>query len=239
MDNALIRIQNAKKIYGKEYKTFALNGVDLEIEQGEFTSIIGPSGSGKSTLLNIIGTLDSLSEGTYFFNNLNVHTLNKQELACFRNKNIGFIFQFHYLLPEFTAIENVLMPCWIAQKPITYEIREKAEKLLEIVGVLNRKNNKANNLSGGQQQRVAIARALMNNPKLILADEPTGNLDSQATEQVYTLLREINREMGTTFLIVTHDNRIAARCDRILEVIDGRIHSDKTYTDANPEHTEG
>jgi len=226
MDNTLISLKNVKKIYGTEYKTFALDGVDLEITQGEFTSIIGPSGSGKSTLLNIIGTLDSLTEGSYFFNNVDVHSLNKKELAIFRNQNIGFVFQFHYLLPEFTAIENVLMPCWIAEVPITNIIKNKAEKLLELVGVLNRKNNMANNLSGGQQQRVAIARALMNNPKLILADEPTGNLDSNTTEQVYALLRDINKEMGTTFLIVTHDNRISARCDRIIEVIDGRINSD-------------
>lgn len=227
MDDPLISLANVKKIYGIEFQTFALNGINLSISKGEFTSIIGPSGSGKSTLLNVIGTLDTVSEGAYYFDKINVHSLTQRELASFRNQNIGFIFQFHHLLPEFTALENVLMPCWIAEIPITKEIKEKAETLLDIVGVANRKQNKANNLSGGQQQRVAIARSLMNDPKLILADEPTGNLDSNSTEQVFALLKKINKELGTTFLIVTHDNNIAARCDRIIEVIDGRISCDK------------
>lgn len=227
MDKSLLSLANVKKIYGTEFKTLALNGIDLSIKRGEFISIIGPSGSGKSSLLNIIGTLDSITEGSYYFDRIDVHSLTQKELAFFRNQNIGFIFQFHHLLPEFTAIENVLMPCWIAGGPITEEVREKAERLLDIVGVSNRKDNKANNLSGGQQQRVAIARALMNNPKLILADEPTGNLDSISTEQVFSLLKEINQEMGTTFLIVTHDKNIAARCDRVIEVIDGKISCDR------------
>ena len=224
MDKSLLTLANVKKIYGTEFKTFALNGIDLSIERGEFASIIGPSGSGKSTLLNIIGTLDSITEGSYYFDNVDVQSLSQKKLAFFRNQNIGFIFQFHHLLPEFTAIENVLMPCWIAGGSITEEVREKAERFLDIVGVSNRKDSKANNISGGQQQRVAIARALMNNPKLILADEPTGNLDSSTTEQVFSLLKDINREMGTTFLIVTHDQKIAARCDRVIEVVDGNIN---------------
>jgi len=233
MDNVLINLANVKKIYGTEYQTFALNGIDLSVKRGEFTSIIGPSGSGKSTLLNVIGTLDSITEGTYYFDSVDVHSLNHKELAFFRNQNIGFIFQFHHLLPEFTAIENVLMPCWIAGSAITNEVQKKAEQLLDIVGVLNRKDNKANNLSGGQQQRVAIARSLMNNPKLILADEPTGNLDTNTTEQVFSLLKDINQEMGTTFLIVTHDQKIAARCDRVIEVIDGKISCDRCVSCGN------
>ncbi len=227
MDKSLLTLANVKKIYGTEFKTFALNGIDLSIERGEFVSIIGPSGSGKSTLLNIIGTLDSITEGTYYFDNVDVHGLTPKKLAFFRNQNIGFIFQFHHLLPEFTVIENVLMPCWIAGGSITQEVREKADRFLDIVGVANQKNSKANNISGGQQQRVAIARALMNNPKLILADEPTGNLDSSTTKQVFSLLKEINQEMGTTFLIVTHDQKIAAKCDRVIEVIDGKISCDR------------
>ena len=158
--------------------------------------------------------------------------MKKDDISKLRNESIGFIFQFHYLLPEFTALENVLLPYKITKKPITKEVRDRAHELLDIVGLKDRKNNLALNLSGGQQQRVAIARSLINNPKIILADEPTGNLDSDTTDQVYELLREINQKFQTTFIVITHDRHIAEKADRIIEIKDGRIHLD-IYKDKN------
>ena len=226
MADNVIELRHVEKIYGTAVKTQVLFDVNLAFEKESFNSIIGQSGSGKSTLLNIIGTLDRPTNGEVLLNGVKTTDLSKNKLAELRNKTIGFIFQFHYLLPEFTAYENVLMPVRIAGTPITGEIKARADELMALVGLTKVKNNLAVNMSGGQQQRVAIARALMNRPEIILADEPTGNLDSDTTEQVYDLLREINRKFKTTFVIITHDRRIAEKADRIVEVKDGRIALD-------------
>jgi len=224
----VVELRKINKIYGEKTPnpTQVLFDLDLNIEKESFTSIIGQSGSGKSTLLNILGTLDRATSGDVIINGRNTKELNKNELAELRNETIGFIFQFHYLLPEFTALENVLLPYKISKKPITEDILNRANELLEIVGLSKVKHNLAINVSGGQQQRVAIARSLMNRPKIILADEPTGNLDSDTTEQVYELLRTINKTFKTTFIIITHDRHIAEKADRIIEIKDGRIHLD-------------
>lgn len=221
-----IKLKNINRIYGNKIKTQVLFDINLGIEQGEFVSIIGQSGSGKSTMLNIVGTLDTPTSGEVYINGTRTDKMTKNQLAELRNKEIGFIFQFHYLLPEFTLLENVLMPYRLSGKKVTQEILDRADKLLEIVNLTNVKNNKATDLSGGQQQRGAIARALINNPKIILADEPTGNLDSNTTQEVYKLLRDINKEFNTTFVIITHDNRIAEMADRVITVKDGKIEKD-------------
>lgn len=224
----IVELKKINKIYGEKTPnpTQVLFDLDLSFEEKSFNSIIGQSGSGKSTLLNILGTLDKATSGHVLINGKDTQKMDKNELSNLRNESIGFIFQFHYLLPEFTALENVLMPYRITKKPITKEILDRANELLEIVGLTKVKNNLAINMSGGQQQRVAIARALVNNPKIILADEPTGNLDSDTTEQVYDLLREINKKFETTFIIITHDRNIAEKADRIIEIKDGRINLD-------------
>jgi lipoprotein-releasing system ATP-binding protein len=222
----VIELKNIDKIYGTQIQTQVLFDVSLSFEEESFNSIIGQSGSGKSTLLNIVGTLDKPSNGTVLINGFNVSDMKKKELSKLRNETLGFIFQFHYLLPEFTAYENILMPLKIRKKPITDEDHKRALELLELVGLTHVKDNLASNMSGGQQQRVAIARALMGNPKIILADEPTGNLDSDTTEQVYELLREINKRFKTTFIIITHDRRIAEKADRIIEIKDGKVALD-------------
>jgi lipoprotein-releasing system ATP-binding protein len=228
MPNNIVELQGITKIYNQQSKfpTQVLFGIDLAFAKGSFNSIIGQSGSGKSTLLNILGTLDVPTDGQIVINGVNTKNMTKNQLAELRNQAIGFIFQFHYLLPEFTALENVLMPYRISKKPIAEETVARANELLDLVGLGKVKNNLAVNLSGGQQQRVAIARSLMNNPSIILADEPTGNLDSDSTEQVYELLREINRKFTTTFIIITHDRHIAEKADRIVEIKDGRIYLD-------------
>ena len=190
------------------------------------TDIIGQSGSGKSTMLNIMGTLDTPTSGEVLINGVDTAKLSKGKLAEIRNKNIGFVFQFHYLLPEFTALENVLMPYRIGNSSVSPEVRQRAEELMKLVGLEKVKNNNATQMSGGQQQRTAIARALLNNPDIILADEPTGNLDSNSTETIYNLLRDINEKFGTTFIIITHDRRIAEKADRIIEIADGKINID-------------
>lgn len=225
----VIEVRNIDKIYGNgNFTTQVLFDVCLDFKEESFNSIIGQSGSGKSTLLNIVGTLDKPTNGEVFINGISTKNLNKNQLADLRSETLGFIFQFHYLLPEFTALENVLMPIRIKKQKITKEIEDKALELIELVGLTNVKNNLASNMSGGQQQRVAIARALMSNPKIILADEPTGNLDSDTTEQIYKLLRKINKEFKTTFIIITHDRRIAEKADRIIEVKDGKVNVDIT-----------
>ncbi len=226
----ILTLKNINKTYGLNTKnpTQVLFDLSLGIEEKSFNAIIGQSGSGKSTLLNIIGTLDKPTSGEVLFNGKKLNEYTKDELADFRNQSIGFIFQFHYLLPEFTALENVLMPYRISKKEVTKEILDRAHELLEIVGLKEFENNLANNLSGGQQQRVAIARSLINHPQIILADEPTGNLDSDTTENIYQLLREINRTLETTFIIITHDRHIAEKTDRIIEVKDGKIYLDIT-----------
>lgn len=223
----ILELKSINKIYGNEIKTQVLYDINLSFEEGTFNSIIGQSGSGKSTLLNIIGTLDKPTSGDIVVAGADTASMSINQLSALRNDTIGFVFQFHYLLPEFTALENVLMPYEIKNGKVTKEIISKANELLKLVGLENVSNNLATKMSGGQQQRTAIARALINNPKIILADEPTGNLDSDSTETIYELLRNINKEFGTTFIIITHDNRIAKKADRIVEIKDGRVYSDK------------
>ena len=219
----IIELKNINKIYGTVVKTQVLHDVNLNIETGSFNAIIGQSGSGKSTLLNILGTLDQPTSGEILINGTPTSKMKAPQLASLRNETLGFIFQFHYLLPEFTALENVLMPVRIKGDKITPEVLKKAHDLMELVGLTKVKNNLATQMSGGQQQRTAIARSLMNDPKIILADEPTGNLDSDTTEQVYELMRKINKTFNTTFLIITHDRKVAEKTDRIIEIKDGRI----------------
>lgn len=225
MDN-ILELQNITKVYGTSVKTQVLTDISISFKKGSFSSIIGQSGSGKSTLLNIMGTLDEPTSGKVFIDGTETSRLSKNALADIRNKKIGFVFQFHYLLPEFTAIENVLMPYRISKGAIDKGAVERAKELMEITGLAEVMNNNATKMSGGQQQRTAIARALLNNPDMILADEPTGNLDSNSTENIYNLLRDINEKFGTTFIIITHDRRIAEMADRIVEISDGKINVD-------------
>ena len=223
----VIELKKINKYYGSgAFKTQVLFDLDLQVEDGSFTSIIGQSGSGKSTLLNIVGTLDQPTDGEIYINGKRTDRMNKKELAILRNETLGFIFQFHYLLPEFTALENVLMPYRIRHGQVSGKELARAEEIMDLVGLSKVRHNLATRMSGGQQQRTAIARALMNTPKIILADEPTGNLDSDTTETIYNLLREINESMGTTFVVITHDRRIAEKADRIVEIRDGRIALD-------------
>ena len=229
MDN-IISLKGINKIYGSEIKTQVLFDINLDIKAQSFASIIGASGSGKSTLLNIISTLDKPTSGSVVINGTQTTNMTKSDLAKLRNQTIGFVFQFHYLLPEFTALENVLMPARIRDGKVTGETMDRARELLQLMGIEKVANNNAGKMSGGQQQRTSIARALINNPKIILADEPTGNLDSESTEVVYDIMRDINERFKTTFLIITHDRRIAQKADRIIEIKDGRIYLDLANT---------
>jgi lipoprotein-releasing system ATP-binding protein len=222
----IITLKDINKIYGSVVKTQVLFDANLSFEKGSFNSIIGQSGSGKSTLLNIMGTLDKPTSGEVYIDGKRTDSMNKNALANLRNKTIGFVFQFHYLLPEFTAKENILIPYMMNNSKPSKEIIERAEEFMNLVGIYKVKDNLASNMSGGQQQRTAIARALINNPKIVLADEPTGNLDSESTENIYTILRDINQKFNTTFIIITHDRRIAEKTDRIIEIKDGRINMD-------------
>jgi lipoprotein-releasing system ATP-binding protein len=237
MADSLLSLQKISHFYGKEERTQVLFDVNLEISPGEYLAIIGRSGSGKTTLLNIIGTLDRPSEGKIFFRGENLFDRNDDGLALFRNQSLGFIFQFHFLLPEFTALENVLLPYRMAHKKVPPAVEARAKELIDRVGVASRMYNKSTNLSGGQQQRIAIARSMINNPAVILADEPTGNLDSESSEDVNKLMREINADSGTTFIIVTHDRHIAAKCDRVVEMLDGKVDRDlKTAAHSDEEN---
>ena len=226
MAEPVLRLEGVEKTYFGAVDTKVLFGIDLELEMGLFGSLVGQSGSGKSTLLNVMGTLDRPTKGEVYVMGAPTSGMTKDRLARLRNETIGFVFQFHYLLPEFTARENVMMPALIAGSLSQGEARRRADELMDLVGLEGVKDNPSTKMSGGQQQRTAIARALMNRPKLVLADEPTGNLDSDTTARVYKLLRDINRELGTTFLIVTHDRRVAEQTDRIIEIRDGRISMD-------------
>jgi lipoprotein-releasing system ATP-binding protein len=224
-----LRLDSVHKSYGigTPVEAEVLHGVNLVIERGEFAALIGPSGSGKSTLLNVIGLLDQPTLGRVFIEGQEASVLGDAELTRLRGRALGFVFQHHYLLPEFTALENVMMPILAARGRPDAEMRATAAALLERVGLAQWRDSKANRISGGQQQRVAIARALAMQPALVLADEPTGNLDTKAADSVFDVLREINEASDTTFLIVTHDPRLARRCDRIIELVDGRIVSDR------------
>lgn len=226
MSNPLVMLNEASKFYGEAVKTYALRNVNLQVNAGEFASILGPSGSGKSTLLNLLGALDRPSEGEVQIDGTPLSGLNAVELAKVRQKHLGFIFQFHYLLPDFTALENVLMPSWVADGSASEADVKEAELLLDRVGLGGRFNSKPSQLSGGQQQRVAIARALARRRSLILADEPTGNLDTKNGREAFALMREFNQERGITFLIVTHDTRLALQTDRVIEIVDGEISYD-------------
>lgn len=219
----IVELKNINKTYGDKIKTQVLFDINLGFEENSFNSIIGESGSGKSTMLNIMGTLDKPTSGEVYIDGIRIDTLDKRLLANLRNQTIGFIFQFHYLLPEFTSKENVLMPYKIYNYKVPKEIDQWADELLDLVGLSKVANNLATDMSGGQQQRTAVARALINKPKIILADEPTGNLDSDSTKNVYSLLRNINEKYKTTFIIITHDKRIAEKTDRIVEIKDGRV----------------
>lgn len=209
-------------LYKKYNQLEILKGVDLEIKEGEIVSIIGSSGAGKTTLLTILGTLDRPTSGSVRINNEEVSKLNDKKLAAFRNQNIGFVFQFHQLLPEFTALENICIPALIANKN-KKESEKRAEELLEMFNLKERKNHKPSELSGGEQQRVAVARALINSPKVIFADEPSGNLDSKNAEELHKLFFTLRDNFKQTFVIVTHNTELAGMADRTLTMRDGRI----------------
>ncbi len=207
----------------KRYGTVeVLRGVDIDIKKGEIVSIVGSSGAGKSTLLHILGTLDEADKGTVELNSAKVSSLQGRKLADFRNRNIGFVFQFHHLLPEFTALENVCIPGWLAGRR-RKEVEEKAKELLSLLGLSERLENKPNQMSGGEQQRVAVARALINNPAIVFADEPTGNLDSSNAKELHQLFFDLRNKFNQTFLIVTHNEELAQLSDRVLHMKDGKI----------------
>jgi lipoprotein-releasing system ATP-binding protein len=222
----LLSVEHVVRDYGERVRTRALAGVDLVLQPGEFAALIGPSGSGKSTLLNIVGLLDRPTEGRVVLAGTDTTGLPEGALTTLRARTLGFVFQFHHLLPAFTALENVMLPAWADEGLPSRAMRERAAQLLDAVGLSDRAYYKTNDLSGGQQQRVAIARALARRPPLVLADEPTGNLDTASSDGIFELMRRFNREFGTTFLVVTHDPRIASRCSRIIEIVDGRVKSD-------------
>ena len=211
-----------KNIYKRYGSLEVLRGVNLEISKGEVVAIVGPSGCGKSTLLHILGSLDKADMGEIVINNTGLSLLSGNKLAAFRNRHIGFVFQFHHLLPEFTALENVCIPGWLAGRNKN-EVKEKAERLLKILGLLNRNENKPNQLSGGEQQRVAVARALINNPDIVFADEPTGNLDSANAQELHELFFDLRKQFNQTFLIVTHNEELSQLSDRVLHMKDGLI----------------
>ncbi|HEY0751724.1 MAG TPA: ABC transporter ATP-binding protein [Chitinophagaceae bacterium] len=216
---ALLTAQNISKSFGSLQ---VLKGVDIAIEKGEIVSIVGSSGAGKSTLLHILGTLDAPDGGNVNLNNINVTSLTGKKLSQFRNKHIGFVFQFHHLLPEFNAIENVSIPGWIAGTPRS-QVKKRAEELLTILGLKDRMDHKPNALSGGEQQRVAVARALINTPDIVFADEPTGNLDSANAKELHHLFFDLRKQFNQTFLIVTHNEELAQLSDRIVNMKDGKI----------------
>jgi len=212
----------AKDIHKRYGAVEVLKGVAFEIKKGEVVSIVGPSGSGKSTLLHILGTLDRADRGQVSMNNTLLNGLNGKKLAAFRNKHIGFVFQFHHLLPEFSAVENVCIPGWLAGRKKS-EVKAEAEKLLKLLGLGQRMDNKPNQLSGGEQQRVAVARALINKPDIVMADEPTGNLDTANAKELHQLFFDLRKELDQTFLIVTHNEELAQLSDRVLHMKDGKI----------------
>jgi lipoprotein-releasing system ATP-binding protein len=215
----MISAKGIQKSFGKLQ---VLKGIDLEVKKGEVVSIVGTSGAGKTTLLHILGTLDRADQGSIKINDTHVHNLKDRDLSRFRNRQIGFVFQFHYLLPEFTAIENVCIPGFIAKAP-TNEVRKKAEDLLVLLGLKDRLEHKPSELSGGEQQRVAVARALINNPSVVFADEPSGNLDSANARDLHKLFFHLRDTLSQTFVIATHNEELAAMADRKITMKDGLI----------------
>ena len=215
----MIEIKGITKSFGSLQ---VLKGIDLNIEKGEVVSIVGPSGAGKTTLLQIIGTLDKADSGEITINGVDINSLSKARLSDFRNKQIGFVFQFHQLLPEFTALENIMIPAFIAGVSKS-DAKRRAEELLQFMGLSDRASHKPNELSGGEKQRVAVARALVNNPAVILADEPSGSLDSKNKEELHQLFFKLRDEFGQTFVIVTHDEHLAAITDRTIHMEDGLL----------------
>lgn len=225
----LVVLTDLRKRYnvGQPNETEVLHGLNLHLATGEFAALIGPSGSGKSTLLNILGLLEPATSGRYVLDGQSVAELDDEALTRLRRDTLGFVFQFHHLLPAFTALENVLMPVLARDGRIGPRQRERARSLLDAVGLAHAMDRVPGALSGGMQQRVAMARALMLEPKLVLADEPTGNLDTASSSEVFALMRRIHEQVATTFLVVTHDPRLAARCDRVIELVDGAVARDE------------
>jgi lipoprotein-releasing system ATP-binding protein len=238
MSDDIIVLQNLSKIYGNGVEVRALDDVSVRIRAGEFVAIVGPSGSGKSTLLNMIGLLDTPSSGHIFLKGIDVSRASPGERARLRNQELGFVFQYHHLIPEFSALENVMMPMLIARKDRA-QAEGRALELLSAVGLADRKDNRPNQLSGGQNQRVAVARALANGPSIVIGDELTGNLDSKSSDLIYNLLRDLNRKINQTFILVTHDLALAEKTDRILRIVDGKIVSEMRRKDGSFVTTEG
>ena len=230
--DALIALDSVRKSYniGRPSEAEVLHGIDLRVGWGEFIALMGPSGSGKSTLLNILGLLERMTSGSYRLGGEAVQGLDDAALTLRRRSTLGFVFQFHHLLPAFSALENVTLPALMAEGRVSTTHLEHARSLLDAVGLAQAMHKRPAELSGGMQQRVAIARALVMNPPLVLADEPTGNLDTASSAEVFALLRRIHAERGTSFVVVTHDPRLAARCDRLVELVDGRIARDEAIT---------
>ena len=229
---ALIELADVRKSYniGLPSEAEVLHGLSLRVDRGEFMALIGPSGSGKSTLLNIVGLLERMTSGSYRLHGEEVHSLDDAELTRRRRTTLGFVFQFHHLLPAFTALENVTLPALMSEGRVSAQQLARARDLLDAVGLAQAMHKRPGELSGGMQQRVAIARALVQGPALVLADEPTGNLDTASSDEVFVQLRRMHVELGTTFVVVTHDPRLAARCDRLVELIDGRIARDEAIS---------
>lgn len=223
-EEPILSVTGMTKVFGAgEAETVVLKGLDLSMVSSEMAALLGPSGSGKSTLLNILGTLMRASGGSHEMLGVDLMEATEAKRTEFRSKYLGFVFQFHHLLPDLSALENVMMPAACAAGRETRLMRERATELLDAVGLADRRDYRPAAMSGGQRQRVAVARALINNPVLVLADEPTGNLDRQSADQVMDLIRSINQSMATSFLISTHDEHIAAQCPRRIELLDGRI----------------
>ena len=232
----LIELIDIRKSYnlGLPNEAEVLHGVSLRVNRGEFVALIGPSGSGKSTLLNIVGLLERATAGSYRIKGEETSRLDDAGLTMRRRTTLGFVFQFHHLLPAFTALENVTLPALMREGVVTSQQREHARALLAAVGLENAMNKRPGELSGGMQQRVAIARALVLEPPLVLADEPTGNLDTASSDGVFGLLRRMHAELKISFVVVTHDPRLAARCDRVIELVDGRIERDELVAEVAP-----
>ncbi|HEX5372116.1 MAG TPA: ABC transporter ATP-binding protein [Aquabacterium sp.] len=227
-DAPLVSLREVRKVYnaGLPSEAEVLHGIDLHIARGEFAALIGPSGSGKSTLLNILGLLERSTAGRYVLAGQDVQDLDDDGLTRMRRDTLGFVFQFHHLLPAYTALENVTLPAMARDGWVSPARRERARALLDAVGLTQAMDRQPAELSGGMQQRVAVARALMLEPALVLADEPTGNLDTASSDEVFALMRRMHEQVGTSFLVVTHDPRLAARCDRRIEMLDGRVAHD-------------